>query len=170
MKLFDRRDTFHTAGDFYRLDGIPGNRGVWEIDRGQYDLPRDVQACAGYAFLVRRAVFRRIGLFDETFNPYGWEDVDFSLRAAEAGFRIVYAPRSVVYHAGGRVGRGIVELYERHKARNMLYFVRRHTTMLQWCCFLGILPFRAFVRIVREVARGNGGVVWTWIVSLWKRD
>jgi len=155
---------------FHPFTGVIRDVAGGEIDRGQYDLPRDVQACAGYAFLVRRAVFRRIGLFDETFNPYGWEDVDFSLRAAEAGFRIVYAPRSVVYHAGGRGGRGIVELYERHKARNMLYFVRRHTTMLQWCCFLGILPFRAFVRIVREVARGNGGVVWTWIVSLWKRD
>ncbi|MCA9947598.1 MAG: glycosyltransferase family 2 protein, partial [Anaerolineales bacterium] len=28
MLLFDQRDTFHTAGDFYRVDGIPGNRGV----------------------------------------------------------------------------------------------------------------------------------------------
>ena len=27
--LFDRRDHFHTAGDYYRMDGIPGNRGVW---------------------------------------------------------------------------------------------------------------------------------------------
>jgi GT2 family glycosyltransferase len=37
MLLFDRRDTFHTAGDFYRVDGTPGNRGVWQKDAGQYD-------------------------------------------------------------------------------------------------------------------------------------
>ena len=75
-----------------------------DIDRGQYDRSRDVQAGPGFAFLVRRAVYQKIGLFDETFNPYGWEDVDFSLRAGEAGFRIVYAPKAVVYHSGGRVG------------------------------------------------------------------
>ncbi|MCA9999780.1 MAG: glycosyltransferase family 2 protein, partial [Anaerolineales bacterium] len=37
MLLFDQRDHFHTAGDTYRLDGIPGNRGVWQQDVGQYD-------------------------------------------------------------------------------------------------------------------------------------
>jgi GT2 family glycosyltransferase len=26
MLLFDQRDVFHTAGDFYRVDGIPGRR------------------------------------------------------------------------------------------------------------------------------------------------
>jgi GT2 family glycosyltransferase len=36
MLLFDRRDVFHTAGDYYRLDGVPGNRGVWQRDEGQY--------------------------------------------------------------------------------------------------------------------------------------
>jgi len=29
MRLFDRRDVLHTAGDYYRVDGRPGNRGVW---------------------------------------------------------------------------------------------------------------------------------------------
>ena len=149
-----------------RLEDVAGG----EIDRGQHDEPRDVQACPGFAFLVRKEVFRRIGLFDEAFNPYGWEDVDFSLRAAEAGFRIVYAPGAVVYHAGGREGRGVVDLYERHKARNMLYFVRKHTTMLQWCCFLAILPFRAVLRVVKEVAGGNARAVRAWIGYPGRRD
>lgn len=155
---------------FHPFTGVLKDVAGGEIDRGQYERPRDVQACPGFAFLVRNAVFRQIGLFDEAFNPYGWEDVDFSLRASKAGFRIVFAPEAVVYHAGGRKGRGVVELYERHKARNMFYFVRRHTTTLQWFCFLGILPFRAFVRIVKEVTGGGGSAVSAWIASLWKRD
>ncbi len=141
-----------------------------EVDRGQYEQPRDVQACPGFAFLVRWAVFQRIGLFDEAFNPYGWEDVDLSLRAAREGFRIVYAPKAVVYHAGGRAGRGVVSFYERHKARNMFYFVRRHTTTLQWLCFLCVLPLRALGRAIKEVAKGNGRVVLTWLGTLYKTD
>ena len=37
MLLFDQRDRFHTAGDYFTVDGRAGNRGVWEIDAGQYD-------------------------------------------------------------------------------------------------------------------------------------
>lgn len=137
-----------------------------ETDRGQHDVARDIQACPGFAFLVRRAVFERIGGFDETFNPYGWEDVDFSLRAGRAGFRLVYAPRAVVYHAGGRAGRGPVPDYERHKARNLLYLVRRHATPLQWCCFLLLLGFRGAWRVTRELASGNVDVVRAWAHGL----
>ena len=43
MLLFDRRDVLNSAGDFYRVDGIPGNRGVWEVDRGQYDRFRPLR-------------------------------------------------------------------------------------------------------------------------------
>jgi hypothetical protein len=136
-----------------------------QIDSGQHDASRDVQACPGFAFLVRRSVFGQVGLFDETFNPYGWEDVDFSLRAARAGYRIRYAPKAVVYHAGGRVGRGIVDLYERHKCRNLLTFVRRHTTRTQWVCFLTLLPFRALGRVARELFTGNGRVVRAWLAG-----
>ena len=141
-----------------------------EADVGQYEESRDVQACPGFAFLVRLKVFHCIGLFDDVFNPYGWEDVDFSLRAAKAGFRIVYAPKAIVYHAGGRKGRGVINLYERHKAKNMFYFVRRHTNMPQWLCFLCVLPIRAIGRMVSELAKGNGGVILTWLGIQRKKD
>ena len=31
IMLFERRDHFHSAGDLYRSDGIPVNRGVWKV-------------------------------------------------------------------------------------------------------------------------------------------
>jgi hypothetical protein len=47
LLLFDRRDTLHTAGDLLGVDGIPRNRGVWEVDQGQYDAaPRLYSAAA----------------------------------------------------------------------------------------------------------------------------
>lgn len=137
-----------------------------ELDRGQYESIRDIQACPGFAFLVRREVFDSIGLFDEHFNPYGWEDADFSLRAGEAGYRLVYAHRAIVYHLGGRVGRGPIEKYEYHKARSMFYFVRRHTNRVQWVCFLLVLPCRSLARIGSELLRGRFNVVRMWLSSL----
>jgi GT2 family glycosyltransferase len=140
--------------------------GSAELDTGQYDKPLDVEACPGFAFFVRADVFERIGGFDERLNPYGWEDVEFSLRARAAGYRIVYAPDAVVYHLGGRIGRGPVAAYERHKARNMLRMLRRHATTLQLLCFALLLPPRAILRVGRELASGNWRVVGAWIVGL----
>lgn len=40
-----------------------------------------------FCWLVRRAVVDEIGGFDERFSPWGFEDDDFSMRAALAGFR-----------------------------------------------------------------------------------
>jgi GT2 family glycosyltransferase len=151
---------------FNPYTGSIGDLASGELDDGRFDDPRDIQACPGFAFLVRREVFARIGFFDEHFNPYGWEDGDFSLRAGRAGYRLVYAPRAVVYHLGGRIGRGAVTEYEYHKARSMLYFMRRHTTRVQWLCFLLLLPCRVLLRVVTELAHGRFSVVGAWLGSL----
>lgn len=47
--------------------------------------------------LVKAAVFKKIGLFDEDFFLY-WEDVDFGFRARKAGFKNMVVPTSWVYH------------------------------------------------------------------------
>jgi GT2 family glycosyltransferase len=141
-----------------------------EPDRGQHDRQLDVQACPGYAMFIRASVLDRLGGFDEGFNPYGWEDVDFSLRARRQGYRIVYAPRAVVYHAGGRIGRGPVSSYEAHKARNLIRLVRKHSTPVQWSCFLALLPLRAGWRVLRELAAGNPRTVAAWLRGLVARN
>lgn len=137
-----------------------------EKDRGQFDELCDVHACPGFAFFVKREVFEAIGVFDERFNPYGWEDVDFSLRAKGAGYRLAYAPTAVVYHSGGRAGRGPNLRYERYKVQKMIYLVRRHSTLMQWACFLLIFPFRGAYRALREIMTGNGRVVLAWLHGL----
>lgn len=54
--------------------------------------------CVTFAcVLIKKEVFDRVGLLDEEYvNSY--EDVDFCLRAREAGFRIRYCADSMLYH------------------------------------------------------------------------
>lgn len=74
--------------------------GAFEIDRGQYDSPREVfGACAGAA-VYRREVFELVGTFDEDFFAY-YEDLDWNFRARAAGVRCLYVPSAVVYHMRG---------------------------------------------------------------------
>lgn len=121
MLLFDRRDHFHSAGDYYRVDGIPGNRGVWQRDVGQYDRQEPVFSACGGAAAYRRAMLEEIGFLDDAFF-FSCEDVDLSWRAHLAGWGVLYVPTAVVYHklkASG--GSGATGSY--YDGRNFLYII-----------------------------------------------
>jgi GT2 family glycosyltransferase len=122
MLLFDRRDVIHSAGDYYRLDGIPGNRGVWERDDGRYARPELVfGACAGAA-AYRRRTLEDVGLFDESFFMY-CEDVDLAFRAQLLGYRCIYVPTAIVYHMLSATGGGPLASY--YCGRNFLRVIAK---------------------------------------------
>ncbi len=130
--------------------------GAGQRDQGQFDRSALVDSCVGFAVLARRETLARIGGFDESYNPYGWEEVDFSLRARRAGFTIRYAPSAIAHHAGGTPGRGrSVTAYERGKSANYLRLMRGHATRLQWVGFVLLLPARAAMILLGELGRGN---------------
>lgn len=47
----------------------------------------EVSNVAGCSQAFRRGLVEEIGYLDEKFNPYGFEDVDFSIRALKAGYK-----------------------------------------------------------------------------------
>ena len=108
--LASRRDTLNSAGDFYTVAGVPGNRGVWETDLGQYDAQTQVFGACGGAAAYRRSMLEDIGLFDEDFVGY-CEDVDLSFRAQLAGYRCVFVPGARVYHHLSATGGGPLASY-----------------------------------------------------------
>lgn len=123
MLLFDRRDVFHTAGDFYRVDGIPGNRGVWQTDTGQYDVEEYVFSACGGAAAYRRAMLGQIGLLDNDFF-FSCEDIDLAWRAQLSGWRCVYAPQAIVYHRLAATGGGPTASF--YSSRNMLWVIAKN--------------------------------------------
>ncbi|MCY2961316.1 MAG: glycosyltransferase family 2 protein [Planctomycetota bacterium] len=72
-----------------------------------------------FCWLVRREVVDEIGGFDERFSPWGFEDDDFSMRAAMAGFRNRVALDVFVRHDhyGGKKAQVHSELLERNWSR-----------------------------------------------------
>jgi GT2 family glycosyltransferase len=110
LRLFDRRTVIHSAGDFYRRDGVPGNRGVWEEDKGQYDSSLWVFSACGAASAYRRAMLDDVGLLDEDFYGY-CEDVDLAFRGQLRGYRCVFAAQAIVYHKLSATGGGPIASY-----------------------------------------------------------
>ena len=120
MLLFDQRDRFHTAGDFFTTDGRAGNRGAWEIDRGQFDRAEYVFSACGGAAAYRRSMLRQIGTLDDDFF-FLLEDADLAWRAQLAGYRTWYAPSAIVYHHLSATGGGAIASY--HDGRNGIWLI-----------------------------------------------
>jgi GT2 family glycosyltransferase len=130
--------------------------GFGEIDRGQRDRRTPCVACGG-AMMVRADLFERLGGFDRLFDPFGPEDLDFSLRLQRAGYSALYVPTAVGYHAVSHTfGSGYTEEYARTKSRHWLRLMRRHASASEWAGFLLLGAPRALVRMtLREARRGN---------------
>ncbi len=154
MLLFDQRHVFHTAGDYYRLDGIPGNRGVWQQDCGQYDQEEVVFSACGGAAAYRRQMLDEIGFLDDDYF-FSCEDVDLAWRANLAGWQVLYLPTAIVYHKLKASGSsGATSSY--YDGRNFLYLIwknypssllRRHWPLIM----------RAQMRITLEALRSWRG-------------
>jgi GT2 family glycosyltransferase len=153
MKLFDRRDTFHTAGDFYRLDGMPGNRGVWEIDRGQYDREEYVFSACGGSAAYRKSMLDQIGLLDEDFF-YSCEDIDLAWRAQLAGWKCVYAPKAIVYHKLSATGGGATASF--YDGRNFIYVIAKDYPSSLWKKYRGVIIRKQWSLFVEALRAWRG--------------
>ena len=51
---------------------------------------------------TRKSILQDTGLLDDRFEPAGWEDNDICLRLQEAGYELMIAGDTFIYHYGGR--------------------------------------------------------------------
>jgi glycosyltransferase involved in cell wall biosynthesis len=66
----------------------------------------EIQAGATANVILRRAVFDRVGLFNERLAAAG--DIEFGMRAVEAGCTAVYSPRAIVTHPACTTARALI--------------------------------------------------------------
>lgn len=60
--------------------------------------PTLIPYATGAAVAYRRSLFLDLGGLDELFSPFYWEDLDLCYRAWKRGWKVLYQPKSVVYH------------------------------------------------------------------------
>ncbi|MEW6202338.1 MAG: glycosyltransferase [bacterium] len=97
-----------------------------------------------------RAKFLELGGFDTLFSPFYHEDLDISYRACKRGWKIIYEPRSIMYHRGAATAG---KIYSRRELdvflqKNLFLFIWKniHDPSLwaeHWCLALLRLAFTA---------------------------
>lgn len=98
---YDDRNIIDNAGNYVDRLGYTHGRGHLEKDNGQYENEEEIFFAAGTAIVIRRSVLKEVGLLDSKFL-INIEDLDLSWRIRLKGYRIVYIPKSVIYHKGSR--------------------------------------------------------------------
>jgi GT2 family glycosyltransferase len=155
MLLYNEPHRADACGDFYTIEGVPGNIGHLEL-ADRYNEPREVfGACAGAA-IYRRSVLEETGGFDEDFFLVH-EDTDLSYRARLLGYRCLYVPTAVVYHhSGATLGRqSDTAVYYAQRNMESVFFKNMPTVLLMK--YLPLHVITDLLLFVRYLVHRQGG-------------
>lgn len=100
-------DILDTTGLIFSKSGRVRDRGQHDIDCGQFDKDTAVDGVCAAGAMYRRAALESVkestGYFDHDFHT-AYEDVDLSRRLANRGWKNIFVPDAVGYHARGAAG------------------------------------------------------------------
>ena len=149
--LYPDRKTIQHAGGTFSVNGLTRHYGYGEIDQGQYDQSQEVDYVTGCAIAIRRKVFEQLGLYDDRYYPTYFEEVEFAYRARQAGFRIFYNSKAVLYHleskTEGRYSPGMLYRYNKSRLRFVLKnipFRKFPSVLYEECKWLKTIPLKQY--------------------------
>lgn len=149
-------DLIDSAGDLYTLVGWGICRGAGRTVDKYTKKERIFSACAGAA-IYRRAVFEKIGYFDEIHFAY-LEDIDVGYRARIHGYENIYCPTALVYHVGsGTSGSKYNSFKVKLSSRNSIYLNYKNMPVLQLLVNAVPLVVGYVVKYVFFCRKGFGG-------------
>jgi GT2 family glycosyltransferase len=143
LLLFDRKTLNSTGIQFsYKLCN-GSDRGIGEIDNGQYDseAKQDVLGVCFASALIKRKVIEDIGLLDEKTFLF-FEDLDYCIRARLRGYKVLYCPSSVVYHKLGASHKKESIRIKKYGLRNRFRVLLKNYSfwnMLKWGAYSFVL-------------------------------
>lgn len=158
--------TIDSTGDFYSTWGMPFPRGR-NLPRAQASVSGFVFGASGGASLYRSQLFKKVGLFDETFFAY-YEDVDISFRSQLAGYKVRYTDKAIAYHEQGATSQKIPGFTVYQTFKNIpLLFVKNVPNKL--FVSIGLRLWVVYILIfINAIRKGN---LWPafkgWVMSIW---
>lgn len=171
--IFGPKICYADRPDVPWFTGIRFNRPIYIVRTAspryqvQSDVPVRVDFISGCGMLIRRSVYEASGGLSEDYFMY-YEDLDFCLRAKQAGWFAMYVPHALMWHvlsvsSGGKDS----PLKQYFQVKSSLIFYRRHTRGLWYFLNLAIRVLHAVwtalghlvrrqlrLEVIREYLRG----------------
>lgn len=123
------------GGELTHRENVSRLRGFGQVMNGVYRKDEFVDYLPGCVLMVRRDVFEKVGLLEESYFCY-MEDVDFGQRVHEAGFKNRLVPSATAFHKpSSSTGGGYNAARKYMNAVNSVHFLRRHGSFRAWAGF-----------------------------------
>ncbi|MBD3213557.1 MAG: hypothetical protein GF311_13195 [Candidatus Lokiarchaeota archaeon] len=124
--------------------------GFTQKDKPRFNKVRETDYANGAALFIPKNVVQKIGLLDEIFFLYV-EETDWNLRVRKFGYKIIYYPKTTVYHKidplnsenrfGYRNNPFQIYLY----SRNRIILVFKHFSLLNILLFFMLNQFKSLL-------------------------
>ena len=155
LNYYDR-NIIDTAGDALDLTLGPYKIGEYRPSDDFRERSFIFGACGGGG-CYKRALFERIGLFDEDFFAY-FEDVDMSFRANWAGFRCLSVPDAVIYHkvaATSGADSASKDRFDIMRRRNYICLIVKNYPVAFLVRHLPFIAATHCLKFIRNLCRGR---------------
>lgn len=133
--------------DWFRFIGA--HYGMKQIDKGQCNVEKEIDFMTGCCMLIKREVFEKIRLLTEDYFMY-FEDVDFCVKVKDAGYKIWYNPKAIIYHKVGLSSGGEESAFSiKWCTRNRLVFMNKYKVKVTRFSFILSKVFFYTTRLIR---------------------
>lgn len=148
--LHDPNRLWYAYGRLSFWTGIYTNPVFNAIDRGQFEKEIEMDVAGSCCLLIPKKIVLRVGGFDPA---YTWnEDVDWSLRCRQAGFRLLYCPSGKVWHLVGGSSSKLESALKRYLlTRNQLWTLRKIVRPWHLVSIALFYPPHCFWRLARMI-------------------
>ncbi len=143
-------------------------RGHGRPDRGEFDREEEVDALTGCGLLIRRALIEEIGYLDEALFVYV-EDIDYALRARDAGWKVLYVPTAVMTHDASSASGGGYNAWRKYMvAYDLVLVVKKRRSARLWCAFVLIELLGWPLLLAVAILRGRVHAAWAKGRGMWR--
>ena len=133
---FPNKNTIWNAGgSFNTFFGLSKTRYKGLIYKPKLKIETFTEWISGCCILVNIGVVKKVGLLDNRFFAY-FEDVDWSIRMTNQGYKLGVVPKSIIYHhtsgstkKNNTSNEGNLSPYAHYlNVRNHIYLIKKHTS------------------------------------------
>ena len=127
---FSEPKTIWAAGGKFNFNtGIADQPELGKIDDGvQYENTCEVSFATGCTMLISKQVINTVGYLEESYFLYA-EDTDYCCRVLNAGFKIIYVGKALIYHKVSASTGKQSNMQQYYMFRNNCYIIKKYCTI-----------------------------------------
>lgn len=169
--LMDQPDTHDSVGAFLSPTGFLYHYGFGKKDQRKYDKQIELYTAKGACMMFRKNVLDQVAIAGNIFDPdyfAYFEESDMCHRVWLAGYRIVYAYKSVIYHKMGATSSTMNNSFIQYQSfkNRIRTYLKNFGALWLWTILPIHLAFCELYAIVLYL-RGNFALGWAVERAYW---